>query len=116
MMTTATLNGGRHVVERAEETQPTPNINAQEKVMYRELRKMLEMDSVPVKRPEIIPIKTKKMKEAMRVIPSTIIVLKKALSLVSPMNMYRRMYWMTMAPRTIWVMASATDTDSKAPA
>ena len=101
MMTTATLNGGRHVVERAEETQPSPNINAQEKVMYRELRKMLEMDSVPVKRPEIIPIKTKKMKEAMRVIPSTIIVLKKALSLVSPMNMYRRMYWITMAPRTI---------------
>ena len=31
--TTATLRGGRHVVERAEETQPTPNISVQANVM-----------------------------------------------------------------------------------
>ena len=31
--TTATLKGGRQVVERAEETQPTPNIKVQARVM-----------------------------------------------------------------------------------
>ena len=83
---TPTLNGGRQVVERAEETQPTPNINAQVNVMYKQVRSKSENTSVFEIKPEITPAARRKTNVSNSVNPSTIIIFRKALSLVRPMN------------------------------
>ena len=76
---------------------------------------MEENSRFPATSPDTVPITKRKRKVRISVIPSTNIIFRKALSLVRPINMYKRIYCKTNAPNTMWVITSTTAIDSRVP-